>query len=75
MISEDGLTVTNTFKPSLVLKKVDIDGETPLIGAKFVIYSGDANGPSGDPIQAEQTTDASGKVTFAASGGRFVLDR
>lgn len=65
-ISEDGLTVTNTFKPSLVLTKVDIDGETPLIGAKFVIYSGDANGPSGDPIQAEQTTDASGKVTFAS---------
>ncbi|SYZ79033.1 SpaH/EbpB family LPXTG-anchored major pilin [Trichococcus shcherbakoviae] len=63
---ESGLTVTNTFKPSLVLTKVDIDGETPLIGAKFVIYSGDANGLSGDPIQAEQTTDATGKVTFAS---------
>ena len=65
-ISEDGLTVTNTFKPSLVLTKVDIDGETPLIGAKFVIYSGDTNGPSGDPILPEQTTDAAGKVTFPA---------
>jgi fimbrial isopeptide formation D2 family protein/uncharacterized repeat protein (TIGR01451 family)/LPXTG-motif cell wall-anchored protein len=65
-ISEDGLTVTNTFKPSLVLTKVDIDGVTPLAGAKFVIYSGDLDGPIGDPIQAEQTTDASGKVTFAA---------
>ena len=65
-ISEDGLTVTNTFKPSLVLTKVDIDGVTPLSGAKFVIYSGDLDGPIGDPIQAEQTTDASGKVTFAA---------
>lgn len=65
-ISEDGLTVTNTFKPSLVLTKVDIDGETPLIGAKFVIYSGDTNGPSGDPIQPEQITDAAGKVTFPA---------
>ena len=63
---ETGLTVTNTFKPSLVLTKVDIDGETPLIGAKFVIYSGDADGPSGDPIQPEQTTDAAGKVTFAS---------
>ena len=49
-----------------MLTKVDIDGETPLIGAKFVIYSGDTNGPSGDPIQPEQTTDAAGKVTFAA---------
>lgn len=65
-ISEDGLTITNTFKPSLELTKVDIDGETPLSGATFVIYSGDANGPTGDPIQAEQTTDASGKVIFAA---------
>ena len=63
---ETGLTVTNTFKPSLVLTKVDIDGETPLIGAKFVIYKGDESGPSGDPIQPEQTTDAAGKATFAA---------
>ena len=62
----NGFTITNTYKPSLILTKVDIDGETPLSGAKFVIYSGDMNGPSGDPIQPEQTTDTSGKVTFAA---------
>jgi LPXTG-motif cell wall-anchored protein len=54
-------TITNTYKPSLVILKVY--GTGPLQGAVFEIYAGDSNGPTGEPLDSK-TTGSDGRAAF-----------
>jgi uncharacterized repeat protein (TIGR01451 family) len=54
-------TITNTYKPSLTIKKVH--GTTPLSGAEFALYKGNSSGRTGEPLKTI-TTGSDGVTTF-----------
>lgn len=59
--SQDGLTITNTYKPSLTILKVY--GTGPLEGAIFELYAGTVGGKAGASIESV-TTGSDGKAVF-----------
>jgi uncharacterized repeat protein (TIGR01451 family) len=54
-------TITNTYKPSLTIKKVH--GTAPLSGAVFALYKGTISGRTGEPLKTI-TTGSDGIATF-----------
>jgi LPXTG-motif cell wall-anchored protein len=61
---ENGLTVTNIYKPSIIILKTSSFDDTPLSDVEFKLYEGDNSGYTGSSLDLI-TTDSEGKATFS----------